>query len=148
MALRRRRCAAGRSSFVRSRSGSKTTSPERQRRGLRPVAGAPGLFGCYFSRSLVSLVPKLRLGTRSAKLRFASASLTPDASAKQSFAKTVPKQSLRTRKPESEPEKGAAAFPFGSRRTKIHANPPCACGRRSPVRWHKRDNETVTTECH
>ncbi len=43
------------------------------------------------------LVPKLCLGTHSAKLRFAPPSLAWEADAKQSFAKSVPKQSLGTR---------------------------------------------------
>ncbi len=43
------------------------------------------------------LVPKLRLGTPSAKLRFAAPSTVGQADAKQSFAKKVPKQSLGTR---------------------------------------------------
>src|SRR5579884_2733755 len=44
------------------------------------------------------LVPKLCLGTLSAKLRFALPSMAGQADAKQSFAKAVPKQSLGTRK--------------------------------------------------
>lgn len=51
---------------------------------------------------LIPLVPKLCLGTPSAKLCFAPPVRMRKADAKQSFAKTVPKRSLGTRR-EAEP---------------------------------------------
>ena len=57
----------------------------------RPAASA------FFPPAPGLLVPKLRLGTPSAKLRFALPRSPREGEAKQSFASTIPKQSLGTR---------------------------------------------------